>query len=107
MHSILTISYVTINASLAGFSDPYCMLGILPGARVIKDRLQESHSSYSSDEEAAKGGKKESALKKFSQSFKKKKDKTTARDMIPAKYIKCTSVKPNTLNPVWNERFTL
>lgn len=82
------------------------MLGILPGSRVIKDRmLDTAQGSYSSDDET-KCPKKESALKKFSQSFKKKKDKT-ARDLIPARYIKCTSVKPNTLNPVWNEKFKL
>ncbi|ELU07462.1 hypothetical protein CAPTEDRAFT_226475 [Capitella teleta] len=88
-----------------GFSDPYCMLGILPGSRVAKDRLLDSNqSSYSSDEDAVKGGRKESALKKFSQSFKKKKDKT-ARELIPARFIKSTSVKPKTLNPLWNEKF--
>ena len=40
------------------------------------------------------------------QSFKKKRDKT-ARDLIPAKYIRSTSVKPHTLDPVWNEKFRL
>ena len=40
------------------------------------------------------------------QSLRKKKDKT-ARDLIPAKFIRSTTVKPNTLDPIWNEKFRL
>ncbi|XP_064617037.1 BAI1-associated protein 3-like [Liolophura sinensis] len=86
-----------------GFSDPYCMLGIMPG-KVPEDAM----NAISSDEDSAKSKEKEKKgpLKKFSQSLKKKKDKTHAvRDMLPAKLIKTTSVKNNTLNPVWNEKF--
>lgn len=48
-----------------------------------------------------------SALKKFSQSFKRKKQTQTARDLIPARFIKCTTVVNNSLNPIWNEKFRL
>uniref|UniRef100_F7FY87 BAI1 associated protein 3 n=2 Tax=Monodelphis domestica TaxID=13616 RepID=F7FY87_MONDO len=70
-----------------GFSDPYCMLGILIGQ---------------SPREL--GEKKE---RKFS--FRKRKEKgekrNSAREVLPAKYIQVTEVKNSTLNPVWNEHF--
>uniref|UniRef100_UPI00398E523B BAI1-associated protein 3 isoform X2 n=1 Tax=Pristiophorus japonicus TaxID=55135 RepID=UPI00398E523B len=70
-----------------GFSDPYCMLGIMLG-----------HTAREAEE------KKE---RKFS--FRKKKDKMekrpSLREALPAKYIQVTDVKPNTLNPVWNESY--
>ncbi|MBN3280500.1 BAIP3 protein, partial [Polyodon spathula] len=70
-----------------GYSDPYCMLGILLG------------QSPKETEE-----KKE---RKFS--FRKKKDKfekrSSIREVLPARYIQVTEVKPETLNPVWNEHF--
>ncbi|KAK2162506.1 hypothetical protein LSH36_97g03031 [Paralvinella palmiformis] len=91
-----------------GFSDPYCMLGILPGSRAMREHLLDFNQtgSCSSDDESGNRGRKESALKKFSQSFKKRKDKT-ARDLVPARFIKTTSVITNTLDPVWNEKFRL
>ncbi|XP_073504194.1 BAI1-associated protein 3 isoform X2 [Phyllobates terribilis] len=70
-----------------GFSDPYCMLGIM----IVQ-------SSKETEE------KKE---RKFS--FRKKKDKmekrSSIREVLPAKYIQVTEVKSNTLNPIWNENF--
>ncbi|XP_064178440.1 BAI1-associated protein 3-like isoform X2 [Anguilla rostrata] len=70
-----------------GYSDPYCMLGILLGQ--IPRELEERKE------------------RKFS--FRKKKDKTekrsSAREVLAAKCIQVTEVKPETLNPVWNEHF--
>ncbi|KAM9304727.1 BAI1-associated protein 3 [Gastrophryne carolinensis] len=70
-----------------GFSDPYCMLGIMI-----------AQSSKETEE------KKE---RKFS--FRKKKDRmekrSSVREVLPAKYIQVTEVKSHTLNPVWNENY--
>ncbi|XP_075421639.1 BAI1-associated protein 3 isoform X2 [Ascaphus truei] len=70
-----------------GFSDPYCMLGIM-----IIQSLKETE---------------EKKERKFS--FRKKKEKiekrASIREVLPAKYIQVTEVKGSTLNPVWNENF--
>ncbi|KAK2182622.1 hypothetical protein NP493_345g04038 [Ridgeia piscesae] len=79
------------------------MLGIVPGSRA-RDHMADGcgSGSVSSDDEYR--GRKDRGLRKFSQSFKKRRDKT-ALDLIPVRYIRTTSVKPKTLNPVWNEKF--
>eukprot|EP00064_Thunnus_orientalis_P008464 superscaffoldBa00001005_g8487 len=70
-----------------GYSDPYCMLGILVG-----------QSPRETEE------KKE---RKFS--FRKRKEKlekrSSTKEVLPAKCIQVTEVKPETLNPVWDEHF--
>ncbi|XP_069065981.1 BAI1-associated protein 3 [Pleurodeles waltl] len=70
-----------------GFSDPYCMLGIM-----IMQNSKETE---------------EKKERKFS--FRKKKEKvekrSSIREVLPAKYIQVTEVKSNTLNPVWKENF--
>ncbi|XP_069762705.1 BAI1-associated protein 3 isoform X2 [Narcine bancroftii] len=70
-----------------GFSDPYCMLGITQG-----------HTSQEVEEKKGR---------KFS--FRKKREKiekrSSLKDVLPAKYIQVTEVKPDTLNPVWNESY--
>lgn len=72
-----------------GYSDPYCMLGILVG-----------QSPRETEE------KKE---RKFS--FRKRKDKlekrSSTKEVLPARCIQVTEVKPETLNPVWDEHFVL
>ena len=84
------------------------MLGIMPGSRIP---AQERKDCSSDDDNPPKSPRalshrrSTSALKKFSQSFKRKKEKSTARDLLPARFIRCTSVKPNTLNPKWEEEF--
>ncbi|KAL4240529.1 regulation of dense core granule exocytosis [Mactra antiquata] len=86
-----------------GFSDPYCMLGIMPGRRLQSmDGSSEGGSLGSSDEETTSRSRdRDRGFRKFSL----KKKSSAVRDMLPAKYIQTTSVKPNTLNPVWNEKF--
>ncbi|XP_028267910.1 BAI1-associated protein 3 [Parambassis ranga] len=70
-----------------GYSDPYCMLGILVG-----------QSPRETDE------KKE---RKFS--FRKRREKlekrSSTKEVLPARCIQVTEVKPETLNPVWDEHF--
>uniref|UniRef100_A0A7N9AMH8 BAI1 associated protein 3 n=1 Tax=Mastacembelus armatus TaxID=205130 RepID=A0A7N9AMH8_9TELE len=72
-----------------GYSDPYCMLGILVG-----------QSPRETEE------KKE---RKFS--FRKRKEKlekrSSTKEVLPARCIQVTEVKPETLNPVWDEHFVL
>lgn len=83
-----------------GFSDPYCMLGIMPERMLY---VEGSEASILSDEETSpklkekdKGSSKKISIKKKS---------VSVRDLLPAKYIQTTNVIPNTLNPVWNEKF--
>ncbi|XP_048763860.1 BAI1-associated protein 3-like isoform X3 [Ostrea edulis] len=86
-----------------GFSDPYCMLGIMPGRLLDQDLssaavLSDEEEHHKKDEKK-RGG----SLRKFSLT-KKKRDKTV-KELLPAKLIKTTDVKPNTVNPVWEEKF--
>ncbi|XP_072532527.1 BAI1-associated protein 3 [Salminus brasiliensis] len=70
-----------------GYSDPYCMLGILLGQspRETEERKE----------------------RKFS--FRKRKEKlekrSSVKEVLAARDIQVTEVKPETLNPVWNEHF--
>lgn len=93
------------NLYISGFSDPYCMLGIMPGRRMEHEGSTEGGSMGSSDEENSSRPreKEKRGLRKFSL----RKKSTALRDLLPAKYIQTTSVIPNTLNPVWNDKFRL
>ena len=62
-----------------GLSDPYCMLGLMN-----KDMIEE------------KLGKKA-----------KRRISSTVRESLDENNIQMTKVKENTLNPEWNETFTL
>ncbi|KAI3359670.1 hypothetical protein L3Q82_014054 [Scortum barcoo] len=70
-----------------GYSDPYCMLGILVGQspREMEEKKE----------------------RKFS--FRKRREKlekrSSTKEVLPAKCIQVTEVKPETLNPVWDEHF--
>lgn len=109
-----------------GFSDPYCMLGIVPEIRkfVIP---QQGTSGVSSDEEGANANspnENKLGFMKRLKSFRKStirraqgREKTTSstgssphnvlKDKLPAKYIQTTDVKKATLNPIWMEKFRL
>ena len=96
---------------VVGFSDPYCMLGIIPGSRIAELHLSngEDLTSTTSSKDN-KANKAKSMLRKFSGSLR---DKIRAgprekpQHIIPAKFIRSTKFIPNSLNPVWNERFKL
>ncbi|PVD39324.1 hypothetical protein C0Q70_01954 [Pomacea canaliculata] len=93
-----------------GYSDPYCMLGIMPG-RSSQDN--DSGGVFSSDEEPQRTKDKERekaekdrhGAKRFSLHRKKDRTSQVIRGQLPARLIRTTKVKPNTLNPVWKERF--
>ena len=67
--------------SVPGLSDPYCMLGLMSSDHVVEE--------------------KEKNIK-----VHRKKSKTV-RDVLHEDLIHVTKVKENTLNPVWNEIFTM
>ncbi|XP_054615348.1 BAI1-associated protein 3 isoform X2 [Dunckerocampus dactyliophorus] len=70
-----------------GYSDPYCMLGILVG-QSPRDPEEKKERKFS---------------------FRKRKDKlekrSSTKEALPARCIQVTEVKPETLNPVWDEHF--
>lgn len=99
-----TCLHFNIYIDSPGFSDPYCMLGIMPG-RLLDQDLSSAVLSDEEDHHRKEEKKRGGSLRKFSLT-KKKKDKTV-KELIPAKLIKTTDVKPNTVNPVWEEKFRL
>uniref|UniRef100_A0A8C2X4C4 BAI1 associated protein 3 n=1 Tax=Cyclopterus lumpus TaxID=8103 RepID=A0A8C2X4C4_CYCLU len=73
-----------------GYSDPYCMLGILLG-QSPRDTEEKKERKFS---------------------FRKRKEKlekrSSTKEVLPARciqVIQVTEVKPETLNPVWDEHF--
>ncbi|KAI3378998.1 hypothetical protein SNEBB_008817 [Seison nebaliae] len=92
-----------------GFSDPYCMLGIMP-----KQLLNENNGHKNKND-----GSVNSFLHRFGESLKfrpkkpegkrteysERRSSFVIRDRLPARYIQTTDVKRCTLNPVWNQRF--
>ncbi|XP_059010734.1 BAI1-associated protein 3 [Mustela lutreola] len=64
-----------------GFSDPYCMLGILPASGAPREQGPHKEQRFSFRKGSKRGG------------------------PLPAKCIQVTEVKSSTLNPVWKENF--
>lgn len=85
---LVTFTHVA-PGGLTGYSDPYCMLGILVGQspREMEEKKERRFS------------------------FRKRKEKlekrSSTKEVLPARSIQVTEVKPETLNPVWNEHFVL
>ncbi|KAK6632626.1 hypothetical protein RUM43_013394 [Polyplax serrata] len=127
----LTSSYEQTEA-YEGFSDPYCMLGIQPGnavappspqlvreaplspkvpaCRAFSDGGTEADSPKHENSQQEKLRKHHS----FKLSFKRRDTMLGRREgrdsissAVPAKFIRATSVRPQTLSPRWNEKFKL
>lgn len=107
-----------------GFSDPYCMLGIQPGNAIsppavspgvpppLSVRGTNSRALSEGGVECSDGKHDHHEKLRKHHSFRlsfKRKDRREHRDSIssavPAKFIRATSVRPQTLNPRWNEKF--
>ncbi|UJR07768.1 hypothetical protein I4U23_012051 [Adineta vaga] len=106
-----------------GFSDPYCMLGIVPEIHHFSLSRQTSGAGGASSDEENSSDSKLGFMKRL-KSFRKstirrsqgreKNVSTTSsgspassglRDKLPVKYIQTTDVKKATLNPIWMEKF--
>ncbi|CAL1264883.1 unnamed protein product [Larinioides sclopetarius] len=85
-----------------GTSDPYCMLGIQPDPDSEK-RKQDAEEENNSNSGGGLRG-----LKRFGASFKKRdrRDRSNS-EIVPARLIRTTKVKPETLSPKWREKFRL
>lgn len=116
-----------------GFSDPYCMLGIVPELpRFVLPQQANGGGGISSDEEGAMNNNHNSLndnklgfmkrLKSFRKSTVRRsqgreksvstsgtspQNQSSLRDKLPAKFIQTTDVKKATLNPIWMEKFRL
>ena len=64
------------------------MLGIVPGSATANHGTQSGSGNTGTPTRASQR-------------------KKTTVDIVPARFIKTTTVKENTLNPVWNEKFKL
>ncbi|XP_049624315.1 BAI1-associated protein 3 [Suncus etruscus] len=64
-----------------GFSDPYCMLGIVPATGTLQEPSPHKEQRFSFRKGSKRGG------------------------QPPTKWMQVTEVKSSTLNPVWEEHF--
>ena len=119
----------TIDGHSDYMTDPYCMLGIVPGSRAEVGSDENSENEDENHLNINQGRRKSktelttpvktgflrrlSTLRKgektgSSKSSKSSKTTGVIRDgKLPAKYIQTTDVKKATLNPVWFEKFRL
>lgn len=95
-----------------GFSDPFAMMGVVPGTRKENQPMTDSAHPEKDEQEAksprALHGKKDGLMHRFGGSFRRKvgkKGKPQDTGTIPAKLIKASSVQKKTLNPKWSEKF--
>ncbi|RCN53545.1 C2 domain protein [Ancylostoma caninum] len=97
-----------IAKDINGFSDPFAMMGVVPGKREVPEVIEPA------EEETVKSPKnqlkRDTVLQRFGGSFRRKVGKKGTKirsdsGTIPAKLIKASSVQKKTLNPQWNERF--
>uniref|UniRef100_A0A8C1XVG7 BAI1 associated protein 3 n=1 Tax=Cyprinus carpio TaxID=7962 RepID=A0A8C1XVG7_CYPCA len=70
-----------------GYSDPYCMLGILLG-QSPKDTEEKKERKFS-----------------FRKRREKLEKRSSVKEVLAGRDIQVTEVKPESLNPVWNEHF--
>lgn len=83
--TILVILYIVCDYEesywliyFSGLSDPYCMLGLMTDDHIPEEKIKLA-----------------------------RKKSRTVRDVLDEDLILVTKVKENTLNPVWNESFTM
>ncbi|XP_076458622.1 BAI1-associated protein 3-like [Babylonia areolata] len=113
---VVVLSVTVIEASgleakdADGYSDPYCMLGIMPGRPSSLDNSPKGGDNSTSSTPSPKtprgqGGGRRFSLSGLSGGKKGQGQTLTVRDHLPARLIRTTGVKPHTLNPEWNEKF--
>ncbi|XP_033118451.1 BAI1-associated protein 3-like isoform X2 [Anneissia japonica] len=105
---ILNVTVITANGLEAkdpnGFSDPYCLLGIMPP----KENTTEPVNNLADNNETEVDAKKNKKKKWFKIKKKHKKHKKEKlRDKVPEQAIKQTRVIKQNLNPVWEETFSI
>ncbi|CAB3400480.1 unnamed protein product [Caenorhabditis bovis] len=97
-----------------GFSDPFAMMGVVPGRRensqvVEANPVEEEQEKEVKSPRLPSHNKKDGLMHRFGGSFRRKvgpkKGKNADTGTIPAKIIKASSVQKKTLNPKWNEKF--
>jgi len=81
--------YIFLLHNWVGYSDPYCMLGILLG-QSPKDTEEKKERRFS-----------------FRKRREKLEKRSSVKEVLAGRDIQVTEVKPETLNPVWNEHFVL
>ncbi|CAD6185172.1 unnamed protein product [Caenorhabditis auriculariae] len=94
-----------------GFSDPFAMMGLVPGRRENAIAVENVHPQEDEEIKSPRNASKKDGglIHRFGGSFRRKvgtkKGKISDTGTIPAKLIKASSVQKKTLNPKWNEKF--